>query len=67
LEKFTIQNLLHLIAVCIADLGIDQACAGLREDDAFHGSGLLGGMNDVLGGIDERVVYLVIGMEVLFH
>jgi len=52
----------HAVAVCVADFGIDESCAGLGEDDALYGSGFFGGLDDVFGGFDEGVVQLVIGV-----
>jgi hypothetical protein len=46
---YTIQDLFHAVAVCVADFRIDQACAGLSEDDTFHGTRFLGGRYDVFG------------------
>ena len=44
-----VKNLFHAVAVCVADFGIDEACAGLGEDDALYCPGLLGGLDDVFG------------------
>jgi hypothetical protein len=57
--------LFHTITIPIANLGVDQAGTSLSKDNALHGAGSLGGFDHVLGGFDEGVVDVVVGMEML--
>jgi hypothetical protein len=45
----TIEHMLHLVAICVTNLGVDKACAGLCEHYALHGARSFCSFDDVLG------------------
>jgi hypothetical protein len=45
----TIEHMLHLVAICVTNLGVDKACAGLCEHYALHGARFFCSFDDVLG------------------
>lgn len=61
----TIKHLFHAVAVDIAYLSVYQTSTSLCEDDASNSSRFFCSFDDVLGRLDEGIVYVVIGVNVL--
>jgi len=65
IQGLTIKQLIHSIAIRVADLGVDEPSTSLSEDYASHSAGLFGGFDDVLGRFHEGGVDIVVWMQPL--